>query len=160
MATNFGLCFQITAALLCCTVCTTEISCRNEAGEPVDWWVDDSNIIFIYAVLVFTAFIVQVLWQTVCDLHYVYFVYFLHVSCFFRFIIYKLPRYRVGAVGSGVEYFYLDASVGSWQISKFMVNSSQGAITNTLNQLYKGKAYMVRLHPCSEPSIIRHEKMK
>lgn len=39
---------------------------------------------------------------------------------------------------------YLDSSVGSWQMSKFMVNSSQGAIANTLNQLYMGKAYKVR----------------
>ena len=88
----------------------------------------------------------------------------LHVCFhFFRFIIYKLPRYKIGEVGSGVEYMYLDASVGSWQISKFMVNSSRGAIGNTLNQLYMGKAYMVRLHPCSskwEPSTIRHLKKK
>ncbi|KAI3368256.1 hypothetical protein L3Q82_007973 [Scortum barcoo] len=58
-----------------------------------------------------------------------------------RFIIYKLPKYKIGEVGSGVEYMYLDSSVGSWQMSKFMVNTSQGAIGSTLNQLYMGKAF-------------------
>ncbi|XP_030288379.1 deoxyribonuclease-2-beta-like [Sparus aurata] len=95
MVACFSLCSQIFTVLLCCTVCSADISCRNEAGEPVDW-----------------------------------------------FIIYKLPRYQIGQVGSGVDYMYLDSSVGSWQMSKFMVNTSQGAIGSTLNQLYKGKVYM------------------
>lgn len=30
-------------------------------------------------------------------------------------------------------------------MSKYTINSSQGAITNTLNQLYMGKEYKVRL---------------
>ena len=38
---------------------------------------------------------------------------------------------------------YLDPSVGSWQMSNFMVNSSQGAMGSTLNQLYKGHTYEV-----------------
>ncbi|KAM6921948.1 deoxyribonuclease-2-beta isoform 1-T1 [Xenentodon cancila] len=95
MVSHFGLCFQISVVLWCCRVCVADISCRNEAGEPVDW-----------------------------------------------FVIYKMPRYRIGEVGSGVEYMYLDASAASWQMSKFMINSSQGAMGNTMNQLYAGKAYM------------------
>ncbi|XP_019735788.1 deoxyribonuclease-2-beta [Hippocampus comes] len=71
------------------TVCDTAISCQNEAGEPVDW-----------------------------------------------FIIYKLPTYKIGEVGSGVDYMYLDPSLETWQLSKFMINTSQGAIGNTLSQLY------------------------
>lgn len=94
MATHFSLCSQIVIMFLCCTVCSTDISCRNEAGEPVDW-----------------------------------------------FIIYKLPRHKIGEFGSGVDYMYLDSSVGSWQMSKFLVNTSEGAIGSTLNQLYKGEAY-------------------
>ncbi|XP_070688732.1 deoxyribonuclease-2-beta isoform X2 [Pempheris klunzingeri] len=94
MATNFSLCLQFIIMFLSCITCVAEISCKNEAGEPVDW-----------------------------------------------FIIYKLPRSMNGKVGSGVEYMYLDSSVGSWQMSKFMVNTSQGAIGNTLNQLYMGEAY-------------------
>ncbi|XP_056132401.1 deoxyribonuclease-2-beta [Lampris incognitus] len=79
---------------LSCTVCRTEISCRNEAGEPVDW-----------------------------------------------FIIYKLPKYMIGEVGSGVNYMYLDSSVGSWRKSKFEVNTTEGAIGSTLRQIYEGQAY-------------------
>lgn len=71
----------------------------------------------------------------------------LSICC--RFIIYKLPRYKIGEVGSGVDYMYLDSSEENWRMSKFMVNISQGAIGNTLNQLYMGKAYKVRLCPCS-----------
>ncbi|XP_029356783.1 deoxyribonuclease-2-beta isoform X3 [Echeneis naucrates] len=58
-----------------------------------------------------------------------------------RFVIYKLPKYEIGKVGSGVDYMYLDSSVEGWQTSKFSVNSSEGAVANTLNQLYAGKAY-------------------
>ncbi|XP_054608262.2 deoxyribonuclease-2-beta [Nothobranchius furzeri] len=90
-----SLCFHATVVMLCVTACRTEISCRNEAGEAVDW-----------------------------------------------FMIYKLPKNGIGKVGSGVEYLYLDSSVGSWQTSKFLVNMSQGALGNTLNQLYKGRPYM------------------
>ncbi|XP_074524724.1 deoxyribonuclease-2-beta [Halichoeres trimaculatus] len=94
MASLFSLCSQIIVLLLCCAVCCANISCRNEAGDPVDW-----------------------------------------------FIIYKLPQQKIGEVGTGVDYMYLDSSVGSWQMSKFMVNTSQGALVSTLNQLYKGKTY-------------------
>eukprot|EP00064_Thunnus_orientalis_P004472 superscaffoldBa00000407_g4484 len=94
MDAYISLCVQIVVMFLCGTVFSTDISCKNEAGEPVDW-----------------------------------------------FIIYKLPRYKIGEVGSGVDYMYLDSSVGSWQMSKFMVNDSEGAIANTLNQLYMGEAY-------------------
>ncbi|MBN3323876.1 DNS2B protein, partial [Atractosteus spatula] len=67
-----------------------EISCRNEAGKPVDW-----------------------------------------------FIIYKLPKYKIGSVGSGLEYMYLDPTVKEWQLSKFLVNTSQSAVGRTLEQLYQ-----------------------
>uniref|UniRef100_A0A3Q0S5Y7 deoxyribonuclease II n=1 Tax=Amphilophus citrinellus TaxID=61819 RepID=A0A3Q0S5Y7_AMPCI len=90
---HFTLPFQI-LVFCCCAVCSAEISCKNEEGEPVDW-----------------------------------------------FIIYKLPRYVNGDIGSGVEYMYLDSSKESWEMSKYMINSSQGAIANTLNQLYMGKEY-------------------
>ncbi|XP_019936381.1 deoxyribonuclease-2-beta isoform X2 [Paralichthys olivaceus] len=94
MTSHFSVCCQIVILFLCHAVCGTEISCRNEAGEPVDW-----------------------------------------------FIIYKLPRCKIGEVGSGVDYMYLDSSVKSWQMSKFMINISQGAVANTLNQIYVGEAY-------------------
>lgn len=73
----------------------------------------------------------------------------LYLSIYCRFIIYKLPRYKIGEIGSGVDYMYLDSSVGTWQLSKFMVNTSYGAVGNTLNLLYMGQAYKVRLCPCS-----------
>uniref|UniRef100_A0A3B3VCZ7 deoxyribonuclease II n=1 Tax=Poecilia latipinna TaxID=48699 RepID=A0A3B3VCZ7_9TELE len=97
MASQLVPCFHISVVFLCFTVGRSDISCRNEAGEAVDW-----------------------------------------------FIIYKLPKFRIGEVGSGVEYMYLDSAAGSWRRSKFMVNTTEGAMANTLNQLYKGKVYMVR----------------
>lgn len=63
---------------------------------------------------------------------------------FCRFIIYKLPKYRINYVGSGVDYMYLDSSVNDWKMSTFMVNLSQGAVGNTLSQLYARKTYEVR----------------
>lgn len=53
------------------------------------------------------------------------------------FIVYKLPRHQVQYVGSGVDYMYLDPSVPGWQRSKYAVNTSDGAVGRTLNQLYK-----------------------
>ncbi|XP_067086107.1 deoxyribonuclease-2-beta [Osmerus mordax] len=52
-----------------------------------------------------------------------------------------MPRYKIGDVGSGVDYMYLDSSMGSWQLSKFTVNTSQGALGSTLNQIYLGQGY-------------------
>ncbi|XP_029988375.1 deoxyribonuclease-2-beta [Sphaeramia orbicularis] len=94
MDTHFNVLALIVIMFLCCTLCSADIACRNEAGESVDW-----------------------------------------------FVIYKLPRYKIGEVGSGVDYLYLDSSVGSWQWSKYMINSSQGAVGSTLSQLYKAQAY-------------------
>ncbi|XP_072295382.1 deoxyribonuclease-2-beta [Eucyclogobius newberryi] len=81
--------------LLCSTaVYSADISCKNEAGEPVDW-----------------------------------------------FVMYKLPKKKIGEVGTGVDYMYLDSKMESWLMSKFMVNTTQGAMGRTLSQLYSGQAY-------------------
>nr|XP_023700029.1 deoxyribonuclease-2-beta [Paramormyrops kingsleyae] len=74
--------------------CVAEFSCRNEAGDPVDW-----------------------------------------------FIIYKIPKYKNGTAGSGLDYMYLDSSVKTWQYSNFLVNDSLGALGNTFRQLYQGQQY-------------------
>ncbi|XP_030640203.1 deoxyribonuclease-2-beta [Chanos chanos] len=71
-------------------LCKAQISCLNEDGQPVDW-----------------------------------------------FIIYKLPTYREGSIGSGLDYMYLDPSVKTWQLSKFLINETHGALGNTLNQIYE-----------------------
>lgn len=81
--------------LVCCIdVNHADISCKNEAGEPVDW-----------------------------------------------FVIYKLPKKKIGEVGTGVDYMYLDSKMESWAMSKFMVNTTEGALGRTLNQLYTEQAY-------------------
>uniref|UniRef100_W5LDJ0 deoxyribonuclease II n=1 Tax=Astyanax mexicanus TaxID=7994 RepID=W5LDJ0_ASTMX len=53
------------------------------------------------------------------------------------FIMYKLPKYKKGEVGSGVEYMYLDASMLTWRMSPYAVNTSDGAVGRTLGRLYK-----------------------
>lgn len=87
------------------------------------------------------CFFIFFFYELTLSFTFFFIIYFLF---YLRFIIYKLPTYKIGEVGSGVDYMYLDSSVGSWQMSKFMVNTSQGAVGNTLNQLYKGQAYKVR----------------
>lgn len=37
MDAYISLCVQIVVMFLCGTVFSTDISCKNEAGEPVDW---------------------------------------------------------------------------------------------------------------------------
>lgn len=50
--------------------------------------------------------------------------------------MYKLPIYKEGKVGSGVDYMYLDPSMLSWHMSSHAVNTSEGAVGRTLSQLY------------------------
>uniref|UniRef100_A0A3Q3WH33 deoxyribonuclease II n=1 Tax=Mola mola TaxID=94237 RepID=A0A3Q3WH33_MOLML len=97
------LCLQIVVLLLCCKEHSADISCRNGAGEPVDW-------------------------------------------CF---IIYKLPRYKIGEVASGVDYMYLDSSVGSWQTSNFQSRISR---EHTETALY-GKGLQDQYFPQSKISL-------
>lgn len=61
---------------------------------------------------------------------------------FKRFVIYKLPIYKMEVKGSGVDYMYLDPSIMDFQMSKHTINSSKGAVGRTLTQLYSG--YTVR----------------
>lgn len=141
MESGFDLCVQIIVVFLCYTVSAADISCRNEAGEPVDWWVWNIQFREVEAVTVSWAFL-NLLWYKLIN------VFCLFLCSARRLIIYKLPMYKISEVGSGVDYMYLDSRGGSWQMSKYLVNTSQGALAQTLNQLYLGKAYQVRLHPC------------
>ncbi|CAL1593566.1 unnamed protein product [Knipowitschia caucasica] len=84
--------FLMLLGCLCCSaVFSVDISCRDERGDPVDW-----------------------------------------------FLIYKLPKKKIGAVGTGLDYMYLDSKMESWMMSAFLVNMTQGAIGQTLSQLYSG----------------------
>ncbi|XP_053490178.1 deoxyribonuclease-2-beta isoform X2 [Ictalurus furcatus] len=94
------------------SLCEGEISCLNEDGQPVDW-----------------------------------------------FIMYKLPKYKQGNVGSGVDYMYLDPSLPNWQMSKYLVNTSEGALGKTLSQLYQrymsnSSAYMLY---SDAPPVLKYE---
>lgn len=60
--------------------------------------------------------------------------------------------YKIGALGSGVDYMYLDSSGGGWSASQHLVNTSRGALGRTLNQLYLGEAYQVRSPDTPDPS--------
>lgn len=51
--------------------------------------------------------------------------------------MYKLPRNKQGIMGSGVDYMYLDPSLSTWQMSKHVVNTTEGTLGRTLNQLYQ-----------------------
>ncbi|NWS75181.1 DNS2B protein, partial [Crotophaga sulcirostris] len=69
----------------------SEISCRNEDGEAVDW-----------------------------------------------FVLYKLPKHTKGEIPMlGLEYVYMDTLAPEWQLSKYLVNMTQGALGQTLKQLYE-----------------------
>ncbi|XP_051967278.1 deoxyribonuclease-2-beta isoform X2 [Xyrauchen texanus] len=89
--TEMFIFFRLFVCLVMFFVCFSqaEISCLNEDGQPVDW-----------------------------------------------FLIYKLPIYKMEVQGSGVEYMYLDPSFMNWQLSKHTVNSSKGALSKTMTQLY------------------------
>ncbi|XP_053104039.1 deoxyribonuclease-2-beta [Hemicordylus capensis] len=69
----------------------TEISCVNEDGKAVDWY-----------------------------------------------ILYKLPKYmRYEAAGTGLEYMSVDSLTQAWKLSKYLVNYTESALGQTLQQLYQ-----------------------
>lgn len=59
----------------------------------------------------------------------------LHCS---RFALYKLPKHAKGDIPMlGLEYMYMDALAPQWQLSKYLINMTQGALGQTLKQLYE-----------------------
>ncbi|XP_032048342.1 deoxyribonuclease-2-beta [Aythya fuligula] len=54
------------------------------------------------------------------------------------FALYKLPKYTRGEdAGLGLQYLYMDALMQDWQLGKYLVNMTQGALGQTLGQLYE-----------------------
>lgn len=53
MVSHFTSRFHTAVVLLCFTLSRTDISCRNEDGQPVDWWVDTRVIMLLQFFLVF-----------------------------------------------------------------------------------------------------------
>uniref|UniRef100_A0A452IXF9 deoxyribonuclease II n=1 Tax=Gopherus agassizii TaxID=38772 RepID=A0A452IXF9_9SAUR len=54
------------------------------------------------------------------------------------FLLYKLPKYiRKESPRTGLEYMYMDSLTQAWQLSKFLINMTQSALGQTLNQLYE-----------------------
>ncbi|XP_075689038.1 deoxyribonuclease-2-beta isoform X1 [Rhinoderma darwinii] len=84
-------CLFLVLCLFVVSLVTCEIACRNEDGDPVDW-----------------------------------------------FAVYKLPERRInGTYGPGLDYLYLDSKSQGWQVSKFLINMTQGAMAHVLQQLYQ-----------------------
>lgn len=55
-----------------------------------------------------------------------------------RFVLYKLPKHtKGGGTGLGLEYLYMDSLAQQWQLGRYLVNMTQGALGQTLGQLYK-----------------------
>ncbi|XP_008934253.1 PREDICTED: deoxyribonuclease-2-beta [Merops nubicus] len=54
------------------------------------------------------------------------------------FALYKLPKHAKAEVPLlGLEYMYMDALAPQWQLGKYLVNVTQGALGQTLQQLYE-----------------------
>ncbi|KAF4793102.1 deoxyribonuclease 2 beta [Turdus rufiventris] len=77
--------------LSCVPLWAAGISCRNEDGDTVDW-----------------------------------------------FVLYKLPKHAKGQIPMlGLEYLYMDALAPQWRLGKYLINMTQGALGQTLQQLYE-----------------------
>ncbi|XP_040263879.1 deoxyribonuclease-2-beta isoform X2 [Bufo bufo] len=86
-----GRCLWLLLCVFGVSLVTCEIACRNEDGDPVDW-----------------------------------------------FVIYKLPVRLINRTGgTGVDYLYLDSKSQGWQVSKFLINMTQSAMAQVLQQLYQ-----------------------
>ncbi|TRZ22504.1 hypothetical protein HGM15179_004585 [Zosterops borbonicus] len=54
------------------------------------------------------------------------------------FALYKLPKHAKGEIHMlGLEYLYMDALAPQWQLGKYLINMTQGALGQTLQQLYE-----------------------
>ncbi|XP_010194008.1 deoxyribonuclease-2-beta [Colius striatus] len=54
------------------------------------------------------------------------------------FALYKLPKHVKGEIPMlGLEYMYMDALAPEWQLGKYLINMTQGALGQTLEQLYE-----------------------
>ncbi|NWW11526.1 DNS2B protein, partial [Oreocharis arfaki] len=54
------------------------------------------------------------------------------------FALYKLPKHAKGQIPMlGLEYLYMDALAPQWQLGKYLINMTQGALGQTLQQLYE-----------------------
>ncbi|NXN97011.1 DNS2B protein, partial [Rhinopomastus cyanomelas] len=54
------------------------------------------------------------------------------------FALYKLPKHTKGEIPTlGLEYMYMDALAPQWVLGKHLVNTTQGALGQTLKQLYE-----------------------
>ncbi|XP_029442437.1 deoxyribonuclease-2-alpha-like [Rhinatrema bivittatum] len=52
------------------------------------------------------------------------------------FIVYKLPKLEKTSLEGGLRYMYQDARSAGWQAGKALINSTEGAVGRTLQQLY------------------------
>ncbi|NXH43537.1 DNS2B protein, partial [Dicaeum eximium] len=54
------------------------------------------------------------------------------------FALYKLPKHAKGQIPMlGLEYLYMDALAPQWQLGKYLINMTQSALGQTLQQLYE-----------------------
>lgn len=59
----------------------------------------------------------------------------------------------------GLEYMYMDTLAPQWQLSKYLINMTQGALGQTLKQLYdtyESEASDISLSFCSYAHLILH----
>lgn len=50
--------------------------------------------------------------------------------------MYKLPMFTGSETGTGLQYMFLDSLTQAWKLSKYLVNMTEGALGQTLQQLY------------------------
>lgn len=55
---------------------------------------------------------------------------------FYRFIVYKLPKSHQSSLAEGMQYMYQDGRTQGWVQGRSLMNSTEGAVGRTLNQLY------------------------
>ncbi|NXK17467.1 DNS2B protein, partial [Arenaria interpres] len=54
------------------------------------------------------------------------------------FALYKLPKHAKGGIPLvGLEYMYMDTLAPQWQLGKYLINMTEGALGQTLQQLYE-----------------------
>lgn len=97
--------------------CDSDVKCRNDNGDEVDWLVDIlSSGSFIFSLTLSVTRIHNTMYLS---------------TYIIRYILYKLPK----VTGKGLSYLYMDESTNGWKLSKKKIDSTSGTVANTLKPL-------------------------
>lgn len=124
--------FLLIAVIFLCRTpcCSSGISCQNEAGEPVDWWVDWRYFKVVEISPVFFFLYLHLLKRRL--LNYVFFHFFLWINViFYIFFLLYFFCFTVGLSSTNCPDIRLARSAAEWITCTWTRRSGAGRWVNS-----------------------------